>query len=91
MASFYGCKRVGGADGTIINPIMSARMRTAKSFSFKYGKVEAKAKVSTCYRSCFSLVINFKIIRCHLETGYGQPFGCFLQSMLMVSGQHLEK
>ena len=45
MASFYGCKRLGGADGTIINPIMSARLRTANSFTFMYGKVEVKAKV----------------------------------------------
>jgi hypothetical protein len=46
QASFFGCKRSGGADGTIINPIMSSRLRTAKSFTFKYGKVEARAKVS---------------------------------------------
>ena len=48
MASFYGCKRMGGADGTIINPIMSARLRTANAFTFKYGKVEVSAKVSFC-------------------------------------------
>ncbi len=46
MNSFYGCTRVGGADGGIINPIMSARLRTAHAFTFKYGKVEARAKVS---------------------------------------------
>ena len=45
MASYYGCKRQGGAGGTIINPIMSARLRTADSFTFMYGKVEVKAKV----------------------------------------------
>ena len=45
MASYYGCKRQGGAAGTIINPIMSARLRTADSFTFMYGKVEVKAKV----------------------------------------------
>lgn len=45
MNSFFGCKRLGGADGGIINPIMSARLRTANTFSFKYGKVEARAKM----------------------------------------------
>ena len=29
----------------IINPIQSARIRTAKSFSFKYGRVEVRAKL----------------------------------------------
>ena len=58
MASFYGCKRMGGADGTIINPIMSARLRTAKAFTFKYGKVEVSAKVSLYLRLAWCLVIN---------------------------------
>ena len=47
MAGFYGCERLGGADGGIINPIMSSRLRTAKYFSFMYGKVEVRAKVLT--------------------------------------------
>ena len=32
---FYGCEREGGAGGNIINPIQSARLRTAESFAFK--------------------------------------------------------
>ena len=44
MAGFYGCERLGGADGGIINPIMSARLRSAKYFTFMYGKVEVRAK-----------------------------------------------
>lgn len=44
MPSFYGCERVG--DGrNIINPVSSARLRTAKSFAFTYGKVEVRAKL----------------------------------------------
>jgi hypothetical protein len=42
--AFYGCERTSGG-GRIINPIQSARMRTAESFSFKYGKVEIRAKL----------------------------------------------
>ena len=40
---FYGCERVGGAGGNIINPIVSARIRTAETFAFKYGRVEVTA------------------------------------------------
>ena len=44
MPSFYGCERVG--DGSnIINPVSSARLRTAHSFAFTYGKVEVRAKL----------------------------------------------
>lgn len=42
---FYGCERTGGAGGNIINPIQSARIRTAESFAFKYGRVEIQAKL----------------------------------------------
>jgi len=42
---FYGCERNAGASGNYINPIMSARVRTAESFSFKYGRVEVKAQL----------------------------------------------
>lgn len=42
--AFYGCERNAGASGNVINPVRSARLRTAKSFSFKYGRVEVKAK-----------------------------------------------
>ena len=44
-ASFYGCDRSGGG-GNVVNPITSARFRTAQSFTMKYGKVEARAKVA---------------------------------------------
>ena len=34
-----------GAGPNIINPIASARLRTANHFGFTYGKVEARAKM----------------------------------------------
>jgi len=40
----YGCSRTGSAVN-IINPVMSAAMRTPLSFSFTYGKVETRAKM----------------------------------------------
>ena len=42
----YGCRRMGTATN-IINPIQSARLRSARGFSFKYGKVEIEAKMPT--------------------------------------------
>jgi hypothetical protein len=42
---FYGCERIGGEGGNIINPIVSARVRTAESFAFKYGRVEIVARL----------------------------------------------
>lgn len=40
----YGCERQG--DGyNYLNPIVSARIRTLKSFSFRYGKVTFQAKM----------------------------------------------
>jgi len=39
-----GCLRTT-ANGFVVNPITSARVRTAESFSFKYGRVEIKAKL----------------------------------------------
>ena len=36
---FYGCERIANG-ANIINPISSARLRTAQSFAFTYGKVE---------------------------------------------------
>jgi beta-glucanase (GH16 family) len=42
---FFGCERQGGAGGNIVNPIQSARIRTAESFAFKYGRVEVVAKL----------------------------------------------
>ncbi|XP_057295319.1 beta-1,3-glucan-binding protein-like [Hydractinia symbiolongicarpus] len=38
-----GCYRKGSAE-SIINPIQSAAVRTDKSFSFKYGRMEVRAK-----------------------------------------------
>ena len=43
--AFFGCQRVAGGGGNVINPIQSARIRTAQSFSFKYGRVEIRAKL----------------------------------------------
>lgn len=40
----YGCERTGTAEN-IINPIKSARLRTVNSFSFRYGRVEVRAKM----------------------------------------------
>ena len=44
---FYGCERVAGPgnEWRYLNPIKSARLRTAESFNFKYGRVEVKAKL----------------------------------------------
>ncbi|KAI8990013.1 concanavalin A-like lectin/glucanase domain-containing protein [Pilobolus umbonatus] len=45
--SNYGCERMSGpiADGNIINPIQSARLRTINSVSLRYGKVEVRARL----------------------------------------------
>lgn len=43
--NFYGCFRQAGGGGNILNPIKSAAIRTAESFTFKYGRVEVKAKL----------------------------------------------
>ena len=44
---FYGCERTSAFywNGNYLNPIKSARLRTAESFFFRYGKVEVKAKL----------------------------------------------
>jgi beta-glucanase (GH16 family) len=42
--SFYGCSRASGG-GNVLNPIQSARLRTAGAFSFKYGRLEVEAKL----------------------------------------------
>ncbi|KAJ9088736.1 hypothetical protein DSO57_1020142 [Entomophthora muscae] len=41
---FYGCERSTQGDN-IVNPIMSAQLRTANSFNFRYGRVEIEAKL----------------------------------------------
>ena len=45
--AFYGCERQSGSGGgrNYLNPIVSARIRTAESFSFTYGKVEVRARL----------------------------------------------
>lgn len=43
--AFYGCERLSGAGGNYLNPITSARVRSVNSFSFKYGRVEFRAKL----------------------------------------------
>ncbi|KAJ9076330.1 3-glucan binding protein [Entomophthora muscae] len=42
--AFYGCERSTQGDN-IVNPIMSAQLRTVDSFNFKYGRVEIEAKM----------------------------------------------
>jgi len=42
--AFYGCER-SGAGGNVINPVMSARLRTVNSFWFTYGRVSVRAKL----------------------------------------------
>ncbi|CAM9810669.1 unnamed protein product, partial [Hapterophycus canaliculatus] len=43
---FYGCSRASNMASRIpINPVMSARVRTAGTFSFRYGRIEVKAKL----------------------------------------------
>jgi len=44
--AFYGCSRTGNP-GNPVNPTASARIRTLNSFSFKYGRVEVRAKMPT--------------------------------------------
>eukprot|EP00298_Acanthocystis_sp_HF-20_P002375 c12795_g1_i1.p1 GENE.c12795_g1_i1~~c12795_g1_i1.p1 ORF type:complete len:422 (+),score=171.09 c12795_g1_i1:28-1293(+) len=42
---FYGCQRSSVAGATTLNPVLSARIRSATSFSFKYGRAEIRAKL----------------------------------------------
>ena len=43
--AFFGCQRDALGGGNFINPTTSARIRTAESFSFTYGRVEVRAKL----------------------------------------------
>lgn len=43
-SQWYGCSRTGTPQN-LLNPIKSARIRSLYSFSFKYGKVEVRAKL----------------------------------------------
>ncbi|KAF9292955.1 hypothetical protein BGZ74_011911, partial [Mortierella antarctica] len=41
----YGCFRVAGAGGNILNPIQSGMVRSVNAFKFRYGKVVVRAKM----------------------------------------------
>ncbi|KAF9119018.1 hypothetical protein BGW39_000669 [Mortierella sp. 14UC] len=41
----YGCFRVAGAGGNILNPVQSGLVRSVNSFKFRFGKVEVRAKM----------------------------------------------
>lgn len=41
----YGCLRTSGGGGNPLNPIQSARVRTAETFAFTYGRVEVVAQL----------------------------------------------
>lgn len=43
--AFYGCERNAAASGNVLNPVQSARLRSAGKFSFQYGKIEVKAQL----------------------------------------------
>lgn len=43
--AFWGCERNAAASGNYLNPVQSARIRSVNSFSFKYGRVEVRAKL----------------------------------------------
>ena len=70
--------------GSIINPVMSARISTRKTASIKYGRIEVRAKIPTGYvTSCFyRYLINIH----SAVTGCGRPFGCFPSITVMDHG-----
>ena len=43
--AFYGCLRDVAASSNYLNPITSAKLTTKESFSFKYGRMEVRAKL----------------------------------------------
>ncbi|CAD7089079.1 unnamed protein product [Hermetia illucens] len=43
-SEWWGCERTGAPDN-VLNPVRSARIHTINSFSFKYGRVEIRAKL----------------------------------------------
>ena len=47
--NFYGCFRTSGGGGNWLNPVKSASVRTAESFSFKYGRVEVRVHMHTTH------------------------------------------
>ncbi|XP_047498880.1 beta-1,3-glucan-binding protein-like [Penaeus chinensis] len=42
--SYSGCSRIGSANN-LVNPVLSARLRTLSDFAFRYGRVEVRAKM----------------------------------------------
>jgi len=44
--AYWGCERTGSGTN-LINPVMSARLRSVNSFAFKYGRIEVRAKMPT--------------------------------------------
>ncbi|RHY30246.1 hypothetical protein DYB32_004479 [Aphanomyces invadans] len=56
----FGCLQTGNAE-KILPPIRSAMLRTEKSFSFRYGRVEVRAKIPTgqWLRPVFRLLPKF--------------------------------
>ena len=67
-----------------MNPIASARLRTAETFSFKYGRVEIKAKLPKGDWYFF-----FIFIRNYFFIGCGLLFGCYLKTMNTEIGLNL--
>lgn len=80
------CSAVANStSGSIINPVMSARISTRKTASIKYGRVEVRAKIPTGYViQHFCSVFLFTL---HASgTGCGLLSGCFLLTILMDLG-----
>lgn len=45
--AFFGCERSGRPGVTVVNPVQSASVRTTRSFTFTYGRLEVTAKMPT--------------------------------------------
>ena len=100
--AFSGCLRSSGG-GSIINPIQSARIRTAESFSFRYGRVEVVAKLprGDWVRSFFCFVtvvytsscVRLPAIRLPIAFlhSFGPPFGCCQPIISTGSGLPVER
>ncbi|KAG8468955.1 hypothetical protein KFE25_007473 [Diacronema lutheri] len=43
--AFWGCERAAAEGGNVLPPVQSAKVRTFESFSFKYGRLEVRAKL----------------------------------------------
>jgi hypothetical protein len=44
-SQFFGCYRMAGGGGNILNPVQSARLRSTTAFTLKYGRVEVRAQM----------------------------------------------